>query len=66
MTLEMQLLPLPADVQTDEMTQMLQGEFALHLQLEGKRAGSIRTGLLTHLHHKLTRFGFGEDQFTSD
>ena len=62
----MQLLALPADVQADEMTQVLQREFTLHLEFEGKRAGSIGTGLLTHLHHQLPRFGFGENQFTAD
>ena len=62
----MQLLALPTDVQADEMTQMLQREVTLHLKFEGKRACSIRTGLLTHLHHQIPRFGFGEDQLTSD
>ena len=66
MGFEMKLLPLTAHIQADEMPQVLEGQLTFDLQLEGQRPAAIGTGLLAHLHHQLTGFGFGEDQFTAN
>ena len=66
MGFEMKLLALPAYIQADEMSQMLQWQLAFDLHLEGQWPAAIRPGLLAHLHHKLTSLWLGEDQLTTD
>ena len=62
----MQILPLTAHLQADEVTQHIQRDLPLELQFEGKRATSVSTRLLTHFHHQISRLRFGEDQFTAN
>jgi hypothetical protein len=64
--LELELLPLAPQIQGDEMAQMLQGNVTPQLQLERDRPAAVGTGLLAHLHHQLTGFRPGEDQFSPD
>ena len=66
MPFQVKFLALSAQVETDEVTQMLQGQLALDLELEGERAMSIGPGLLPDLHNHLPGFRLGEDQLTPD
>ena len=66
MGFQVKFLAGAANVQADEMTQMLEGKLPFDLQLERQGALAIGTGLLTNLDHQLTAFRLGEDQFATD
>ena len=59
------MLTLAPQVEGDEVAQMLKGNRALELELEGHGTGAVGAGLLAHLHHQVTAFGAGEDQFAA-
>ena len=61
-----ELLTLAPQVESDEMAQVLQGNLAAKLELEGHRAVAVGAGLLTHLDDQIPRFGTGEDQLAPD
>ena len=64
-TFQLQELVRAAQVEGDEVAQVLEGHLTLELQFEGHRAAAIGAGHHTHLHHQVAGFGAGVDQLTS-
>jgi len=63
--LDLQGLPVTAQVQGDEMAQMGRIHLALQLQLERGRATTVGAGLLANLDHQITVVRTGVDQLTA-
>jgi hypothetical protein len=62
---ELKVLSLAPQVEGHEMTQMLEGDVALELELERHRPAAIRPGLLPHFDDQISGFWTGVDQLTA-
>jgi hypothetical protein len=62
--LELKVLALAAQVEGDEMAQMLEGNLALELELEGHGPAAIGAGLLPHFDHQISGLWPGVNQLT--
>jgi len=62
--LEVELLPLTAQVEGDEVAQVFEGDLALELELERHGPVAITAGFLADLHHQIAALRAGVDQLT--
>jgi hypothetical protein len=58
-------LALAAQIEGDEMAQVLGSDFPTQLQFEWRRPGAIGAGLLADLHHQIAILRPGINQLTA-